>query len=74
MVQGTDLNGDGVNNDRPLFCGRNDATGYGFKEVNLRVSRTFRYRERYSLEAFSFKDIDKFLWSEGGEWPLVTRE
>ena len=50
VVQGSDLNGDGVNNDRPLFRGRNDTTGYGFKEVNLRISRAFRYRERYSLE------------------------
>ncbi len=50
VSQGTDLNGDGVNNDRPLFRGRNDVTGYGFKEVNLRISRTLRYRERYSLE------------------------
>jgi hypothetical protein len=50
VVQGSDLNGDGVNNDRPLFGGRNDTSGYGFREVNLRVSRSFRYRERYSLE------------------------
>jgi len=50
VVQGFDLNGDGVNNDRPLFRGRNDTSGYGFKEVNLRVSRSFRYREHYSLE------------------------
>jgi hypothetical protein len=50
VVQGSDLNSDGVNNDRPLFRGRNDTSGYGFKEVNLRVSRLFRYRERYSLE------------------------
>jgi hypothetical protein len=49
-VQGTDLNLDGINNDRPLFRGRNDTSGYGFKEVNLRISRTFRYKERYSLE------------------------
>ena len=50
VVQGPDLNGDGVNNDRPLFRGRNDSSGYGFREVNLRVSRSFRYRELYSLE------------------------
>jgi outer membrane receptor protein involved in Fe transport len=50
VVQGTDLNGDGINNDRPLFRGRDDTPGYGFKEVNLRISRAFRYRERYSLE------------------------
>ena len=50
VVQGSDLNGDGINNDRPLFRGRNDTPGYGFQEVNLRVSRQFRYRERYSIE------------------------
>lgn len=50
VVQGSDLNGDGINNDRPLFRGRNDTPGYGFKEVNLRISREFRYRERYSIE------------------------
>lgn len=50
-VQGSDLNGDGVNNDRPLFRGRNDTPGYGFKEVNLRISRTFPlWKERLSLE------------------------
>jgi hypothetical protein len=53
VVQGTDLNGDGVNNDRPLFRGRNDTTGYGFKEVNLRISRAFCYKERYSLEVIA---------------------
>ena len=53
VVQGTDLNGDGVNNDRPLFRGRNDTSGYGFKEVNLRISRAFRYKERYSLEVIA---------------------
>jgi outer membrane receptor protein involved in Fe transport len=50
VAQGTDLNGDGVNNDRPLYRGRNDTWGYGFKEVNLRISRTIRLRERYRLE------------------------
>ena len=50
VVQGSDLNGDGINNDRPLFRGRNDTPGYGFKEVNLRISRTFRLTERFKLE------------------------
>ena len=51
VSQGSDLNGDGINNDRPLFRGRNDTKGYGFKEVNLRVSRAFTiYKERYQLE------------------------
>lgn len=50
VVQGSDLNGDGVNNDRPLFRGRNDTPGYGFKEVNLRLSRAFKLTERFKLE------------------------
>ena len=51
VVQGTDLNGDSANNDRPLFRGRNDTPGYGFKEVNLRVSRTFPlWRENLKFE------------------------
>jgi hypothetical protein len=50
VVQGSDLNGDAINNDRPLFPGRNDMPGYGFKEVNLRISRTFRLTERFRLE------------------------
>ncbi len=48
---GSDLNGDGVNNDYPLFAHRNDYRGPGFTEVNFRLSRTFPlYRERDSLE------------------------
>ena len=51
VVQGTDLNGDSVNNDLPLFRTRNDTRGYGFHEVNLRVSRAFPvYAERLRLE------------------------
>lgn len=50
VTQGADLNGDGVNNDRPLYRGRNDTPGYGFKEVNLRISRSFNLYERWSLE------------------------
>lgn len=53
-TQGADLNGDGVNNDRPLFRGRNDTPGYGFKEVNLRISRTFiLWRDRLRLETIA---------------------
>jgi len=53
-VAGTDLNGDGVNNDYPLFGRRNTFRGPGFHEVNLRVSRVFPiYRERVSLEAIA---------------------
>ena len=48
---GSDLNGDGVNNDYPLFAHRNDYRGPGFKEINLRLSRLFPlHGERLSLE------------------------
>jgi len=49
-VAATDLNGDSVNNDRPLYRGRNDTPGYGFQEVNLRLSRTFKLNERFRIE------------------------
>ena len=50
-VAGSDLNGDGVNNDYPLWGGRNNFRGPGFKEVNVRLSRRFPlYAERLSLE------------------------
>lgn len=51
VIAGADLNNDLVNNDRPDFRQRNDIRGPGFKEVNLRVSRTFNLKsERLSLE------------------------
>lgn len=50
VVAGSDLNRDLVNNDRPLFRGRNDLEGPGFQEVNLRISRTFKLTERFGLE------------------------
>jgi len=51
VVAGSDLNNDLVNNDRPDFRQRHDVRGPGFKEINLRVSRTFSlWRERLSLE------------------------
>jgi len=50
-IAGRDLNGDGVNNDRVPYLGRNSIEGPGFKELNLRLSRTFPvYRERVKLE------------------------
>ncbi len=49
-VAGSDLNGDGVNNDLPLFGTRNSVKGYGFQEVNVRLSRTFRLTERFRVE------------------------
>jgi hypothetical protein len=50
VTTGLDDNGDGLTIDRPLFRGRNDVIGPGFKEVNLRISRRFNIWERLRLE------------------------
>lgn len=53
-LAGSDLNGDGVNNDYTLFGSRNSFRGPIFREWNLRGSRTFPlYRERVSLEVIA---------------------
>lgn len=48
-VAGVDLNNDGVSNDRPLYRGRNDVRGPGLFQMDARLQRTFRIRERYRL-------------------------
>jgi hypothetical protein len=48
-VSGIDLNNDGINNDRPLFRGRNDVAGPGLFQVDGRLQRTFVLRERFRL-------------------------
>ncbi len=51
LVQGSDLNRDSNNNDRPLFTPRNSLTGPSFSELNLRLSRSFPlYKERVRLD------------------------
>ncbi len=53
-IAGTDLNGDGVNNDYPLFGSRNVFRGPIFREWNVRGSRIFAlYRDRVSLEVIA---------------------
>ena len=49
---GTDRNGDTNANDRPQGLGRNTGRGFDFTSVDLRLSRTFSFRERLRLEAF----------------------
>jgi hypothetical protein len=50
-LAGSDLNGDGVNNDYPLYGSRNNFRGPGFQETNLRITRKFPIRgERLTLE------------------------
>ena len=53
IVAGTDLNRDGVNNDRPLGVGRNSLSGPGFREVNLRVSRRLSLKEGIRVEVIA---------------------
>src|ERR1700721_3258791 len=41
VIAGTDLNNDGVVNDRPLFAGRNAYTGRGFAQGGAQIKRYF---------------------------------
>jgi len=50
---GTDLNLDSVNNDRPLFVGRNTYKGPGSYQLDTRYTRTLRLSERYRLLFFA---------------------
>ncbi|MBA2341488.1 MAG: TonB-dependent receptor, partial [Pyrinomonadaceae bacterium] len=50
---GTDLNRDSVNNDRPLFVGRNSYKGPSSYQLDARYTRTFRFSERYRLLFFA---------------------
>jgi hypothetical protein len=49
VVAGTDLNGDGILNDRPPFRGRNDSRGPSMFQMDARLSRTFVFSDRYRL-------------------------
>lgn len=52
VIAGTDLNNDGVINDRPLFESRNSFRGRGFSQVSAQVKRYFNIGERVHLAAF----------------------
>jgi hypothetical protein len=52
VIAGTDLNNDGVVNDRPLFASRNSYTGRGFAQVSAQVKRYFNIGESVHLAAF----------------------
>ena len=52
VIAGTDLNNDGVVNDRPLFESRNSLTGRGFSQVSAQIKRYFNLGERVHLAAF----------------------
>jgi hypothetical protein len=52
VIAGTDLNNDGVVNDRPLFESQNSYTGRGFSQVSGQLKRYFTIGDRYKLAAF----------------------
>jgi hypothetical protein len=47
----SDLNGDGVSNDRPLFTERNQYRGPNYVRFDARASKTFTIHQRYKLQA-----------------------
>jgi hypothetical protein len=52
VIAGTDLNNDGVVNDRPLFTARNAYTGRGFSQVSAQLKRYFDVRDTIHVAAF----------------------
>lgn len=57
---GTDLNRDSVNNDRPLFFGRNTGKGPASTQWDVRYSRTFRFKERSKRLEFTAEAANVF--------------
>src|SRR5262249_33729247 len=53
VVTGTDLNGDGTLNDRPLFVARNSIGGPSFLQVDGRLPRTLRFKDRLRVSAMA---------------------
>lgn len=52
VIAGTDLNNDGVVNDRPAYASRNSYRGRGFSQVSAQVKRNYDIRETVHLSAF----------------------
>jgi hypothetical protein len=50
---GTDRNNDTTVNDRPAGVGRNTGRGFNSVALDLRLSRKFIFKERFSLEAIA---------------------
>jgi hypothetical protein len=51
LLAGADINGDNhFTNDRPPGAGRNTGLGPNYIDFDMRLSRTFRFTERYSLQ------------------------
>jgi hypothetical protein len=51
VITGTDLNNDGVLNDRPLFVGQNSVHGPAMLQIDARLARSFTFKERYRAQA-----------------------
>ena len=52
-IAGTDLNQDGVINDRPLFVNRNSLRGFGLSQEDAQIKRYFNFGERFHVAAFA---------------------
>jgi len=54
---GTDINGDGVGNDRAVVNGRqttlDEFRGTPFAQIDLRISRNFKFGEHMGLRPFA---------------------
>jgi hypothetical protein len=61
IVTGGDRNNDTNTNDRPLGVGRNTGKGFDFASLDLRLSKTFRFTERFAVEALveSFNTLNR---------------
>jgi len=57
----TDRNFDTNFNDRPVGVGRNTGRGFDFASLDLRLSKRFRFTERFSVEALaeSFNTLNR---------------
>ena len=53
VYAGSDLNGDGQLNDRPLFTGRNSQRGSNFYQEDTRVAYDIPFRDRYHLNLWT---------------------
>jgi hypothetical protein len=53
LQTGTDRNFDTSVNDRPVGVGRNTGKGFDFASLDLRLSRTFRFTERFWIEGIA---------------------
>jgi hypothetical protein len=53
IVTGTDRNNDTTVNDRPVGVGRNTGRGFDFASLDLRLSRSFRFRDHSALEVIA---------------------